>query len=69
MPDTEYYARMIDINSDKEDVIFKSEPKKKAYLDAYGAHISGNRGQGEVRGVMLIYDSDTICDESSQRKF
>ena len=69
MPDTEYYARMIDINSDKETVIFKSEPKKKAYLDAYGAHISGNRGQGEVRGVMLTYDSDTICDESSQRKF
>lgn len=44
-----------------EEIWFGGSPLKEAYLDAYGAHISGNRGKGEVRGAKMTYESDQLC--------
>ena len=66
MVGTEMYARMTDLESGEVLAEFGAEPTKDAYLEAYGAHISGNRGMGEVRGAMLTYKSEQICGDKNQ---
>ena len=40
---------------------FGGKPEITPYLDAYGPNITGSRGEGNVRGVKLVYESETEC--------